>query len=331
MYSHAVRADRLLALLMRLQLRGRATARELARDLEVSVRTVHRDIEALGQAGIPVVADRGRQGGFSLMKGYRTQLTGLSEKEVQSLPFLGLEAAAALGLDRSAEAAWLKVLAALPSQSSGRVRGIRERFHVDPVGWYERIATPTHLRAIAAATWAGQVLRLDYESWKSRTWRTVHPLGLVLKAGRWYLLSTRPGGGRLSILQVASVHAVEVLPDRFRVPTGFDLAHSWRAEVARFEASLKQLRASVRIAPAALSRVDRLGGENADAIRVAAVGSDGWREAEIWIEGIAHAASVLLGFGTDVEVLAPQALRDEVASRAAGVHALYRERRSRRR
>lgn len=308
---------------MRLQLRGRATAADLARDLGVSVRTVHRDVEALCNAGVPVVAERGREGGFSLVKGYRTQLTGLSDVEAQALPFIGVEAAAALGLKESADTAWLKVLAALPPQSGHRARGIRERFHVDPVDWYERVPTPTHLREIAAATWAGQALRIDYESWRARSWRTVRPLGLVLKAGRWYLLSTSESGGRFAILNVSNVHGAEVLPDRVRVPRGFDLARTWRSEVQRFEASLKRLQATVRFSPTALSRAYRLGGDNAAAIHDAPPDLGGWRTAEISIEGIAHAASVLLGFGTDVEVMAPPALREEIGARAARVQALY--------
>ena len=330
MYKTEMRADRLLSILMRIQLRGQATARELSRDLEISIRTIHRDIESLCRAGVPVVIDRGRYGGFSLTKGYRTQLTGMSGPEAQALPFLGLESAAALGLAESAEAAWLKVLAALPPKTGERARSIRDRFHLDPIDWYQRIPTPTHLRPIAAATWSSTRIRIDYESWKSRKVRTVDPLGLVLKGGRWYLLASRPQSIRVSIYKLENVHSVELLGEQFRAPRDFRLSQIWRSEVLRFEASLKRSQATVRVGPAALSRVDRLGGENAESVRNAIPESDGWRQAEIWIEDIFHSASLLLGFGTDIEVIAPTELRLEICRRADRVRDLYSMRSTRR-
>lgn len=326
-----MRADRLLSILIRIQLRGRATAPELARDLEVSIRTIHRDMESLCQAGVPVIIDRGRYGGFSLEKGYRTQLTGLSGPEAQALPFIGLDAAVALGLEESADTAWLKVLAALPPKAGEGARNIRDRFHLDPVDWYQRIPTPSHLRSIAAATWSSMRIRIDYESWKSRRKRMVDPLGLVLKAGRWYLLASSPESTRVAIYKLESVRSVEVLGEHFRPPRDFTLSQTWRAEVVRFEASLRRARATIRIGPSALSRVDRLGGENAAAVRTATPGPDGWRSAEIWIEDVSHAASLLLGFGPDIEVIGPDALRSEISRRADLVRNLYRRRSTRQR
>jgi predicted DNA-binding transcriptional regulator YafY len=330
MYKNDVRADRLLSILMRIQLRGHATAGELSRDLEVSVRTIHRDIESLCQAGVPMVIDRGRYGGFSLIKGYRTQLTGMSAPEAHALPFVGLDAAAALGLEESAEAAWLKVLAALPPKTGEGTRSIRDRFHLDPVDWYQRVPAPTHLRPIAAATWSSNRVRIDYESWRSRKERTVDPLGLVLKAGRWYLLASSPQSTRVAIYRLEDVRGVEILGEQFRPPKDYHLSQTWRAEVLRFEASLKRSKATLRVAPSALSRVDRLGGENAETIRNTVPGLDGWRLTEIWIEDISHAASLLLGFGTDIEVVEPDALRREISTRAVRVRDLYRKQSTRR-
>lgn len=323
MYLYGMRADRLLSLLMKIQLRGKATAPELARDLEVSIRTIHRDIESLCLAGVPVIIDRGRHGGFSLARGYRTQLTGLSGREAQALPFLGLEAAAALGLAESAEAAWLKVLAALPPRTGEGARSIRDRFHIDPVDWYQRIPIPTHLRPIATATWSNTRIRIDYESWNSRGDRIIDPLGLVLKAGQWYLMASRPRGGRVAIYKLENVRGVESMGEHFRPPRDFRLSQAWRSEVSRFESSLKRLKATLRVGPSALSRIDRLGGENAAAIRGAIPGVDGWRLADVWIESIPHAASLLLGFGTDIEVITPGELRREIPDRARRVRDLY--------
>src|SRR5215472_4917058 len=160
-----VRADRLLSLLMTLQVRGQVTAEALAKQLEVSTRTIYRDIDALSHAGVPIVTDRGRGGGVSLIAGYRTELTGLSASESEALPFAGLDAAAAaLGLEASAEAARLKVFAALPPAGRTRAHRARECFYLDPADWYRRTVTPPHLRAVAAATWGSHSIELDYES-----------------------------------------------------------------------------------------------------------------------------------------------------------------------
>jgi predicted DNA-binding transcriptional regulator YafY len=321
-----VRADRLLSILLTLQLRGRTTAKALAEQLEVSERTIYRDVDALSGAGVPVVTERGRAGGLALLGGYRTELTGLSGGEAEALPFLGLDAAAAaLGLKVSAEAARLKVLAALPLSSRSRAGRVQECFYMDPADWYQRAATPPHLRVVAAAVWESQSIEIDYESWTNRKQRVVDPLGLVLKGGNWYLVGQTPGKSNTHIFRLENVRAARPLTTRFARPKSFDLAKLWRTEVSRFEASLRQSKATLRVAPSAMWSIDRLGAEAAEAIQAAQPDERGWREASIWIEGISHAAGLLLGFATDIEVLAPEALRREVQQRARRVCALYDE------
>jgi predicted DNA-binding transcriptional regulator YafY len=318
-----MRADRLLSILMTLQLRGRVTAEVLAEQLEVSVRTIYRDVEALGQAGIPLFADRGRTGGIRLFDGYQTKLTGLSADEAQALPFVGFgAAAAALGLAGTAKSAQLKMFAALPL--SGRERAYRasQRFHLDPADWYRRPATPPHLKSVAEAVWEGCAIEMDYESWRSRSKRVVEPLGLVLKAGTWYLVGRR--SKRVSIYLVESIRQVRVLSGRMVQTRGLDLAALWQSEVSRFQASLRRAKAKIRVAESAMSRVDRLGADASEAIRAATPGHGGWRIATIWMESISHAAGMLLGFGIDIEVIAPEALRAELAARARAVSDLYR-------
>src|SRR5579871_5282437 len=171
-----MRADRLLSILMMLQLQVRSTARELAEQFEVSERTIYRDIEALERSGAPIFTDRGRSGGLGLMSGYQVRLTGLSSQEAEALPFAQIgTAASALGFQGAAEAVRLKVFAALPA--FGRERALRasERFHLDPAEWYQRPATPPCLRTLAAAVLADQVVAIDYESWRSRRVRVVEP------------------------------------------------------------------------------------------------------------------------------------------------------------
>ena len=318
-----MRADRLLSILMTLQLRGRVTAEVLAAQLEVSPRTIYRDVEALSQSGVPIVTERGRAGGLALIDGYRTELTGLSGTEAEALPFAGLgDAAAALGLAASAEAARLKVFAALPQSGRERAHRASECFYLDPVDWYRHATTPQHLKVVAAAAWAGQSIEIDYESWRARKKRIVDPLGLVLKAGRWYLVARSKQN--TSVFRLENIHAARNLLKNFVRPRGFNLAALWREEVSRFEASLRRAKATVRVSPSALSRVDRLGADAAERINAAASDARGWREASIWIESINHAAALLLGFGADIEVLAPQELRVELAQRAARVYALYK-------
>ena len=318
-----MRADRLLSILMIMQLRNRTTAGELAKQLEVSERTIYRDIEALESAGVPIVTERGRSGGLQLVDGYQTRLTGLSGQEAEALPFAEIGfAASALGLDAAAGAARLKVLAALPSL--GRERAVRasERFHLDPAEWYQRPAISPCLKPLAAAVWADQTVAIDYESWRGRKVLVLEPLGLVLKAGAWYIVAR--SRKRHAIYRVENIHSIRVLEKKNTPRRNFRLAQVWHEEVARFEASLRRAQATVRVHDAAMSRVSRLGADAAEAIRAAKPDGKGWRTATIWIESVQHAAGLLLGFDRDIEVLSPQALRRELAIRALRVTALYR-------
>jgi predicted DNA-binding transcriptional regulator YafY len=319
-----MRADRLLSILMTLQLRPQSRAGELAHQLGVSERTIFRDIQALERSGVPIVADRGRSGGFGLMGGYQTRLTGLSGKEAEALPFaeIGL-AASALGFDAAAETARMKVLAALPVPERARAQHARERFHLDPVEWYQHPATPACLKTLAAAVWADQTIAISYESWRGRNMRVVEPLGLVLKAGAWYMVAR--SRKRTAIYRVENIQTIRILKKKRALRPNFHLARFWQSEVCRFEASLRRERATVLVHDAAMSRVNRLGAVAAEEIRAATPDSEGWRTATIWIESVQHGAGLLLGFDNDLEVLSPEALRKELAMRAARVMALYRK------
>ena len=317
-----MRADRILSILMMLQLRPRTTARELAQQLEVSERTIYRDIEALERSGVPIITDRGRSGGLRLMDGYQTKLTGLTAEEAEALPFaqLGI-AASALGLGGAAQAARLKIFAALPASERHRAMQASERFHLDPVEWYQTSPTPQCLKELSAAVLADHAVAIEYESWHARKVRVVEPLGLVLKAGAWYMVARHRK--RCSIYRVDNIHSIRILPGRKVGHRNFQLALAWQQEVARFEASLRRMRATIRINDSALSRVNRLGADAAEAIRGATPDRNGWREVTIWIESVPYAAGLLLGFASEVEVLSPESLREELRSRAMRVAALY--------
>lgn len=317
-----MRASRLLSILIRLQVHGRLTAQALAEEFEVSTRTIYRDIDDLSAAGVPVYADRGPGGGFQLLDGYRTRLTGLTAGEAETLLLAGLPGPAAdLGLSEPLAAARLKLLAAVPPTASARAARIGDRLHLDPFDWYQRAAAPAYLPAVAQAIWSERRLAIRYESWSATVQRKIDPLGLVLKAGVWYLAARV--GRDVRTYKIAKLLGLEALDETFTYPADFDLAAHWRRELERFEAGLRKAEATVRVSPAALSRLDRLGADMAEAVRRAPPDPDGWRQALVPIESVDHAAGLLLGFADEIEVLAPLALRRQLAARARRVTALY--------
>jgi len=318
-----MRASRLLSILITLQLRGRVTARDLAAQFEVSVRTLYRDIDELSAAGVPVYADRGPGGGFQLLGGYRTRLTGLTPDEAEAMLLMGLPGPAAeLGLAAPAAAARLKLLAALPPGAGAGALRVAERFHLDPLGWHRRAPPPApHLAEAARAVWEARRLELRYESWSATVRRGLDPLGLVQKAGAWYLVAR--AGRSVRTYRLAKILDLEVLGETFDRPADFDLAAYWREGVARFEAELRRETATLGVAPGALSRLDQLGADIAEAVLAATPDAGGRRRAVVPIESTTHAARLLLGFGDGIEVEAPKDLRREMARLAARVTALY--------
>jgi predicted DNA-binding transcriptional regulator YafY len=318
-----MRASRLLSILITLQLQGRVSARELARQFEVSKRTIYRDVEELSAAGVPVYAEHGAAGGFALLDGWQTRLTGMTAREAEALAFAHLpEAAGELGLGDEAAAARLKFLASMPSDSSDAARRVADRFHLDPTPWHRR-AQPTQpwLKELARAVWESRRVRLQYQSWRGRSLRELEPLGIVMKAGEWYFVARREE--RHAIYKLAKVEELSVLTDRFKRPRGFDLAREWQSSVESFEKGLRVGEAQLRVKPSALSRIERLGADMSEPILAAQPDELGVREARVTIEDISHAASLILGLGEDVEVLGPPALREELRRRAAAVLRLY--------
>jgi len=319
-----MRASRLLSTLILLQLRGRMTAQALAEEFEISVRSVYHDIDALSAAGVPVYADRGPGGGFNLLDGYRTRLTGLNPGEAETLLLAGLPGAAAdLGLAQEAAAARLKLLAALPPDAGKGAARIGERFHLDPFGWYKRAVSPQHLPLIARCLWGEKRLSIGYEGWPPALRRKLDPLGLVLKAGAWYLVARVASSMRT--YKVERILAIDALEESFAYPAKFELAAHWRAEIERYEKSLRRAEARLRVSPTALSALEGLGAGIADAVAAAPAGRDGWREAVVPIESIEHAARELVSFTDEIEVLAPAPLRQLLAERARRLLALYGE------
>jgi predicted DNA-binding transcriptional regulator YafY len=228
-----VRADRLLSILLLLQTRGRVTARELSEELEVSERTVLRDMDALTAAGVPVVAQRGASGGWSLMEGYRTELTGLHEHEVQAL-FVGAPAKllADLKLDRASDAALLKLLTALPSMFRRGAEYARQRIHIDLAGWKTSREQVPLLPVLQDAVFRERRIVIDYTHGE----RILDPLGLVAKGNLWYLVAAHDGQPRT--YRVSRITRVVPMDEPARRPADFDLATFWQQSMQTFRERL---------------------------------------------------------------------------------------------
>jgi predicted DNA-binding transcriptional regulator YafY len=298
-----MRAARLLQVLMLLQANGRMSARRLAHEAEVSVRTIHRDVEELSASGVPIVAERGAAGGFALLEGWRTRLTGLTPVEAT-------------------------VLGSLPEAWRADPRRVVARFHLDPVGWYRGPARTDHLAKVAHAVWNERRLQVRYESWNGLADRRIEPLGLVLKGGEWYVVA-RSGKG-IASYKVANIHATAETGEGFRRPPGFDLAGYWSESIQRFEAGLYRASAVLRASPQGLKRLKYLSDAVAKAVEATAARTDrrGWKKVTIPIESVDHAAGELLRVGAECEVLAPPELRVRMAKNAAAMAAIYRRARS---
>lgn len=335
-----MRASRLLSLVLLLQNRGRMTAQALAGELEVSVRTIYRDVESLSAAGVPVYGEPGHEGGFALVEGYRTRLTGLHGDEVDALSLAGLPGPAAdLGFGSVLAAAQLKLDAALPPTLRQRSGRIRERFHLDAPGWYRDAEDVPFLTVTADAVWQERRLRIRYRRWAEprEVERLVNPLGIVLKGGIWYLVAAAadpPGRpGPIRTYRVAQI--LEVLDaggdaggdvGGFDRPTGFDLAEYWQASLAEFDRRRWQGTATVRLSPDAVRRMPDLYPSavlRAIELTASAPDASGWIRAEMPIEGTTHALGEIFKLGWGVEVLGPPELRAAVATHAAELARLH--------
>jgi predicted DNA-binding transcriptional regulator YafY len=319
-----MRASRLVSLLLLLQTRGGMTAAELGRELEVSMRTVHRDVEALSEAGVPIYADRGPQGGIRLVEGYRTRLTGMTADEAQAVFLSGLPGPAAeLGLGTVVAAARLKVLAALPTELRGRASRIVERFHLDPSGWFQAGEEVPNLPDLSEAVWESRRIRIDYERGDRMVERVLEPLGLVLKAGVWYLVAR--SGDQIRTYRVSRVASVVPLDERFDRPEQFDLGAYWTESSAAYERDAPRAEVTIRVHPSRIERLmDLFGRQAVDAAeRMDGPDPDGWLRLRLRLDWPSEVPAMLLGVGSQLEVLDPPQIREHVAATARAVAARY--------
>lgn len=354
-----MRADRLLRILHCLQTNRLTSARELAAQLEVSERTVHRDMEALAAAGFPVYAERGPRGGWMLPEGYRTRLTGLTSAEIAGL--IALQSSSAVGdLKLAGEAgnAIAKLAAALPAPARDEADFVRKHLHIDGAGWHDAREPAPYLELVQQAVWERRKLRIRYVSAEGRdgTESVVRPWGLVAKRHTWYFAAVKdacepegrpaaektnkpaavaekpteprelPGEAGTSGMpeprtyRVSRLAAVELLEERFEVPDGFDLGRWWERSVARFRSELPVYPARVLVREAAWHRFSR---ENYIRVRKMHTRDDGWVDTEADFHTLDSAVTLLLGYGASVRVLSPEALARSVESEAKALLALY--------
>ncbi|MFE3830496.1 helix-turn-helix transcriptional regulator [Streptomyces sp. NPDC059092] len=320
-----MRAARLIKMVLLLQSRPSMTAGELARELEVSERTITRDAQALSEAGIPVYANRGRSGGYQLVGGYRTRLTGLARGEAEALFLSGVPGALReMGLDDISSAARLKVSAALLPSLRDAPDTAAQRFHLDAPGWYHEPQTPELLPVLAEAVWDDRVVAARYRREDQEVERELAPYGLVLKAGVWYVCAGTESTVR--VYRIDRFTAVETSQERFTRDDSFDLPAFWEERAAEFARSLLRTEIEVRLSPEGARRlpyvVDRAAA--GAAIEAAAPADEEGRiTLTLPVESEEVAYTQLLALGPDAEVLGPQTLRRRFAEAAARMDGLY--------
>lgn len=328
-----MRADRLLSILMLLQVHTRLTTQELAKRLEVSERTIHRDMDALSSAGVPIVAERGKGGGWSLLEQYQTTLTGLNLAEIQAL-FLPKPAhlLADLGWSQAFEAALLKLLAALPVANRQQAERVSQRIHVDPTGWHRWQEEMAAFPVLQTAVWQEQQVRFSYEQRNgNRIERCVNPLGLVAKGSTWYLVAAEAATATtpqteeivLRSYRISRVQEAVLLDSPCLRPPDFNLADYWQRSMVEFKAALPSYSVTVRVAPEAISWLRYAG----YFVRIEQIldtpDQDGWVTVLLRFDIEAAACAYVLGFGAQMEVIEPIELRERVLQMAQRTIALY--------
>ncbi|MCA0756616.1 YafY family transcriptional regulator [Paenibacillus sp. N4] len=316
-----MRASRLMAIVLLLQNRGKLSAKELAQRLEVSERTVVRDMEALSGAGIPVYAERGAQGGWRLSEGYRTQLTGMKPEELAAVIVAAHgELLSDLGIAGHFEAGVQKLIAASPAEASLSAAAARQKIHIDGAGWHQAAEQQPLLPAVQEAVWESRKLLLRYAREEGIAERIVHPLGLVAKRSVWYLVAETEDG--LRTFRISRLLAADRLEETFERPAQFELAAFWEQSVGDFKRRLPSYPAKVLLSAEAAGRLER---ERYVKTISAEETGDGRLRAELEFQTLASACEIVLSFGPRMEVLEPSELRERVAAELKAAFGLYRE------
>ncbi|HEY6330073.1 MAG TPA: YafY family protein [Blastocatellia bacterium] len=321
-----MRADRLISIMLLLQVHRRLTAQDLAGRLEVSVRTIHRDMEALTTAGVPVVAERGSGGGWSMMEEYRTNLTGLNRQEIQAL-FMAIPSRllSDLGLEKASDAALIKLRAAVPSIHRDAAEYVRQRIHIDVTGWNRSDEAVAALPIIQEAIWRERKLHITYQRGDGcQTFeRVLGPLGLVAKGSVWYLVAG--ADGQVRSYRVSRISKATMTDEAALRPDRFNLARFWEQSTVAFKTNLPRFDARLRVSPSILPRL-AYAGRFARIDKIDPPGPDGWVNVAIRFQFEEEACEYALGFGPFIEVLEPDSLRKKVIETARSVLDFYTRR-----
>ena len=309
-----MRADRLLSIVLLLQTYDCLTANELAQRLEVSERTIYRDMDALSMAGIPVFAERGRSGGWSLLEGYRTNLTGLSTPEIQALLLnTPSQLLSDLGLEQAADGAMLKILAALPQVMRRDADYFRQRIHFDSGQWFGSQEDTPCLADLQQALWQDAQVEMAYQRGDGEmVSRTVQPLGLVAKGAIWYLIAAIDSDIRT--YRVSRIAAVRITGKTITRPLNFNLGAYWSQSTREFLSQLPSYATTLHVKQALLPKIKTWRYARLD--DVSAVDSDGWVTIHADFEVLEEACQRVLSLGADVTVIAPDELREKVQQSA---------------
>lgn len=319
-----MRADRLLSLLMLLETRGKMTARQLAEELEVSERTIYRDIIALNTSGVPVYTEDGPGGGISLIEDYTTDLTGLNSEEVRALAMLNIpEPLVKLGVGRELKAALLKLSAALPSTSRENEARTRQRIHLDASWWFEPEEPVPHLSTIQQALFQERKLQLTWRGFKTNIEQILEPYGLVAKSNTWYLVAGNQDHNR--VLRVSNIIESRMLEESFEYPQEFDLPAFWKGWCEDFKKTRPVFTVTARVSPGLIEHLPRLFNEYRKGIlaQTGMTDEQGRLTLTLHFESLEAARSRILGLGRAIEVLEPLSLRMSVSDFARQICALY--------
>jgi predicted DNA-binding transcriptional regulator YafY len=322
-----MRADRLIAMLMLLQSRGRMTAIQLADELEVSERTIYRDVNALCYSGVPIYTERGPGGGISLIEKYRSDLTGLTREEVQALFVISIPPALSdLGLDKELRAAMLKLSAALPATLRGDEQAVRQRIHIDPIPWRHEGVTPskTQLQMLQKAIWESLEIHIRYQIFMPQglmpLQSLVDPYGLIAKATDWYMVAKRQD--HMFVLRIDRIQNIEPTGNVFKRPDDFNLTGFWEQWCQDSEDNRPSYPVIAKVSPSLSDDLEFYLGNRL--IGCGEPDQTGWMPVELNFDYYEQARKELLGFGGAIEVITPIALKYSMIDFAEQVIKTYK-------
>ncbi|MBT2217484.1 YafY family transcriptional regulator [Virgibacillus dakarensis] len=318
-----MRADRLINIMILLQNRGKMTAKELANELEVSARTILRDMDALSNAGIPIVSDRGKEGGWRLLDNFRSKLSGLNIDDIKSLfLFPSGKLLEDLGLNIQALDTRQKLLAIIPGTFRDEAQAIWERIYIDSSTWRQSKEKEHAFKTVQQAVWESKKLKIYYEQADGeQKERLIEPLGLVAKGNRWYLVASR--NGELRNYRVSRIHTAKVENETFKRPLHFNLAKYWEQSKVEFIQNLPKYDVQVEIHTEIIKRIN-FTGKFVQVIQTENPNGDKWIPATLRFNDKQEAIEFILGFANKIKVISPKGLQNEVVSSAMSVIKFYK-------